>query len=583
MKKVLMVLFVVAIVAAAGVYFIMQKRGDIEPAAVLPSDVDVYVDMRNLDDEFTYAAQTKMGKVFTGIDYKKLLEISGMPKKDVAEALKQLDDAKKVLPILEQIFGECFTISYSSKSLLGVDLNNKATGIQGVLSGLTLVARPKVNTSVLSTIDSTFNNRYTVKKELYNKCEIKTVDLSSKEVPLSAYYTYTHGLLIASFSLETVKKCIDNAENPNAKTLIKSDMYKKMISKFKPGYYAFGYVDVNSIYSDIKKLADEQLKGKKQEVKDEINKQLETADSIYGNSSSVSFAEYRKGDEITSTVYSDLNMDKIDEFVKSQISSTLNISDTAKYTTADASIHSVSKFNFSEYYQFAMKLSQIDKQQIDMAKAQFKAILGVELETFLKAMGSTIGFDLGKIDGGGAYPVPNISIFVKLEDAKVVRAALDKILMSPMIPIKLKNEEYKGANLKTALLPPTIGVTPTIAYHGNMLFISSSSNYVKKMLDANGSGKSLANSAEFKRITSGEQDAISYSYVQGEKISETLKKVVDFVKGTPQAQIDKRTVYIIDNVVAPLVDALSMYKVASQIMVRDGNVIKVQSKILLQK
>jgi len=576
MKKVLLALIVIGAIAA-GVYMKFGTGVSLKPEQIISEDVTLFMDMQDLEGELEYFNQTKMGKVFNNINYKKLMtELKATPK-DIKEVEDAIADIKEYMPVVKQLLGEQVAVAFDSSAIKDTDFSNEKKAPQEALSGLTIILKPKMGAAALNLIMSNIPNDDVIATEEYKGRTIVTVEEDADDVKIKGFYTISNELLICTFSLDKAKECIDNADNAKAATLANSAEFKELSSKFKTGYKSFGYIKLGQFYKDIMGAIAKQTKDLSGMAKAQLDSQLAIANSVYGSYDTIAGAGYREGNVSTSSVITTLNKGDISPMVKCQLGSPQDIVASANYATDETSVHVVSSFNFAEYVKFLEDATKLPPQQSQMAKGQFKAMTNTSLDEFLKAFGSSIGFNLETVNTKGPFPIPNLTLFFKLESRKTIEGAINNLMAKGVVPVPLEDEKYGETSIKSVT---TRFATPSIGFHNDMMFISSSKDYLKAMVDAQKNNKTLAGTADFKKYTQQSQ-AISHVYIQGEQLSSALKSAVSFSKMSPKMKSSEST-YVIDSVVSPLVDSLSMYKLISQTTFKEGDDIKVESTAVIQ-
>ncbi|MBF0385279.1 MAG: DUF3352 domain-containing protein, partial [Candidatus Omnitrophica bacterium] len=147
------------------------------------------------------------------------------------------------------------------------------------------------------------------------------------------------------------------------------------------------------------------------------------------------------------------------------------------------------------------------KQKDEGKKAKgvedFESALGIDVEKeLIPSLGNELGGYLGDIDNTGLFPIPQLVIFIEVENQTVIEGLLTKFTQNPMFV--LQKEEYSGSTLNYVSIPISQSLKPSYAFVGKYLLIAVNNDSIKASIDVlNKKSESLLSNVGFKEIDRG--------------------------------------------------------------------------------
>jgi hypothetical protein len=209
MKRIFQALAVGLLIAGALSILVIQKDRVADPLAFLPADTLALVDVRQpaaLYDQFRHS---RLGKRFSAIRWGELLRQFGVSEEEAGAFQEEVDQLQGFLngPLFRELFARRVVLA-----LLPDASGSRALADQR--NSLVLIASPRHRTEVVELLAPLLpdNNQQVI--ETYQGFAIRTFHLADE---LEFAVVASDGLLIASLSAATVKRCLDlDLRQPNS-------------------------------------------------------------------------------------------------------------------------------------------------------------------------------------------------------------------------------------------------------------------------------------------------------------------------------------------------------------------------------
>ncbi|MDP8262256.1 MAG: DUF3352 domain-containing protein [Candidatus Ancaeobacter aquaticus] len=210
--------------------------------------------------------------------------------------------------------------------------------------------------------------------------------------------------------------------------------------------------------------------------------------------------------------------------------------------------------------------SNIAKQAPDQSKAITDALanaeqtMGMSIENDILAwIGDEIAYTFNEVNVEGVFPIPKMSLIVKVKDEEKARTFLRKLVdlvneralapaataaattaTAPPFQLNLEKTSYSGVEIDSIMVPLVgKGLSPGYAVIDGFLVISTSAATLEKMIDiSQKKGTSLTNDVNFKKVSSVVSGKVNQmGYINTEKIFDTAIDICNWVISFQQLNI----------------------------------------------
>ncbi len=549
MKRILYVSLCIAGVVVFG-FFFLQKSGitGLNPAGFLPEDVLVVIEQKNLYKKIQKFKESRLGKVLREIDYVQIAVDIGLPEEEVAFIRDLQDNTGNFIesPIFSELFGEeviCAFLQPKTNVLDELERNLE--------NSLVLIARPKHDAKVLEMIATFFAHDIRQTDIQYGKHIIHRYELDEGKVVAA---TRIGGLVVMALDERNIRSSLDRYDEKGRSLLNNEDYNELKNSLESPDLFAYSSLAL------LKKKIEELIVDENLPEKEELLHELETWNGWRAGA----YGAWQKPNKVTEKAVILFDKEKLHPYVREMVSivpeKNTEISMVAKDTLA---YYWTNTFNLQ--YLFKMYVTELgnDRSQIDALEKSVEQATGVALQKVIASIGHKIGFIVQKMNSEEFIPLPDFSIFLGLNDSKLTKDALEKMLLHWEIPFQ--SQKYRDVELFFWGMVPQAGMQPVVAFYDEHLFIASSVAMIKKIVDTAKDGNGLITNEDFKKVEHGLlEENNSTAYIQIGAIVEIVKELVSW-GGTMIAIQDRQVAHtskiLIDKLIHPFLDGLKMYSV----------------------
>jgi Protein of unknown function (DUF3352) len=557
MKKNILILIIAGLVAAGGAYFyyspLAVKQAPLE--VVLPGDTVSMVKICELTRQIERFKGDRMGQSLAKMDIPGIMNLLEISPEDQNQIFRFKEEIQNMLDSawFDILFGQEIALAVQPLSL---DLNKiEEFDIQELLDATVIVGRPRQPARVLESLNSMFSTQLDIQSQAYKQWEINQFTL---ENDLPVYYALADGLLIAGMSLDLVQRCLDQSLDA-ASSLLQSKAYKAHCADlFKAGETdLILYGDLRYLMDTAHKIVSTQAENKPDMVV--LKRQLEEMQGL----ETINLACYDDGGSL---VQSKL----VVSFDRSRMSPTLakafsvkpGDNPTLQYVPAKVLVYSwQNNLDLNLYWQKFLKSPEIGPEKVEQIKQEFSRNVGVELEQFLAAFGSQVGFLINDVNTNGMFPIPELALQLETFQPETVEQAIGNLVNQFGMP--LQKASYNGAEIMFVALPLGADLSPAYVCKDGFCTIAVNKRLLESMLDSPEKGN-LGDQKNFKEVDKGLSKAnnqISYMNVEGmiAKSYEVISWAMAWMAAT-QPDKGEKAQKVVELVVNPLLDGFSMFK-----------------------
>ncbi len=557
MKKNLLILIVVGLVAAGGAYFYFSpsavKLAPME--AVLPAETFSMIKVCELTRQIERFKADRMGQSLAKLDIPGIMNLIELSPEDQNQIIQIKKEIQNTLDSawFDILFGQEIALAVQPLSL---DFNKiDEFDIQQLLDAMVIVGRPRQPARVLESLNSMFTTQLEIQSQVYKQWEIKQFTL---ENDLPVYYALADGLLIAGMSVALVQRCLDQSLDA-ASSLLQSKAYNAHCADlFKAGetdLILFG--DLHYLLNTAQRAVSVQAEKEPDMVV--LKRQLEEMQGI----ETVNLACYDNGGSLVqSKVVVSFDPSRLSPALAEAFSVKPGDNPTLKYAPAEVLVYSwQNNLDLNFYWQEFLKNPEISPEKAEQIKQEFSRNVGVELEQFLAAFGSQVGFLINDVNTNGMFPIPELALLVETRQPETVEQAIRNLANQFGMP--LQKASHNGAEIKFVALPLGADLSPAYMCKNGFCTIAVNKRLLESMLDSPEKGD-LRGHANFKAVDKGlaaANNQISYLNVEG-----MIAKSRDIISwgmawmGATQPDKGEKAQKVVELVLNPLLDGFSMYK-----------------------
>lgn len=500
MKKIIVVLLLVASVAAGVTFYLQTQEKGQSVESILPKGALVYVHLNDVEGNLQQMASMPFWKALSNINYDLLMQKNIIPSQQrmVLELVKTQLSQVSSNPMVKKLFGKEVALAVY---LPDQDLKAMARQMKGfnpvvveeLLSGIFLVTRmdPDVQfAEVLTRSFSQYGANVTQGETEYKGEIIRTITVSNVGMKLS--FVRFGDLLVFGVGDKAARLSIDVFRG--SPSLADDPQFEEARSSFLDPSAAVGYFDFETALSLIA---------------DQVGKFAGSgADEVFAKMAGLEkFAfsfQMAPVMKINSTIL--MNTEKLDPEHASIYTCPSEVNTTINFVPKDVlGYHWTNCFDLN-YYWREVKKEVIEGRNAAPKIDELQQKIGFDIERdILPAFGDEIGGYISDILVGGIFPIPKIALFIEIKDMRKAQRLLDRGLNQAIAMIQ--EETHGGVPLKYIALPFGENIQPGYCFLGDYLLVATSRQLLKSSIDASGNNSlSLTANPAFKEINFGLTD-----------------------------------------------------------------------------
>ena len=507
MKKItFIILAIVLFLLLGGVVFYKIKIAKLPIENILPEGAIAYLRISDIEKSVDEFKTTRLWRNIKSIDVEMLMEKSGLSQEEI-EQYRNFN-SKFFTSIAElflnKYFGREVAVAlYPTK----IDAIGPDTALD-VASDFILVTRLKPGAEFLEFISKLFNKfgqKVQIEYEKYKDREITIVKLNNK---LDIAYVKVRDLLVIGFGKKAAYSCLD-VFTKNRTSLSRDKDYISTMSKLPRAARSVAYGNSELFFSEIKQLLNKIFESQQvtAQQKAEILKPFDKLEGF----KTAGFASIPGKISKDKTIWF-FDKSKMDPFIAELYSLRPQKNTSINFVPKNIIGYQWSCFNPKStwsYYKEALSEKPKGIQQgpsfADII-ADFESEFGMSIEKdIIPALGNEIGGILSDINLGGPVPLPEVILFVKVNDKSVVENAMNTLTEKNNFPTQ--SEIYNDINIEYVTLPFGTTFQPAYCFLGDYFLISTGRKPLKESIDTlAGQSASLMANEDFKAINFGLTD-----------------------------------------------------------------------------
>ena len=553
MKKSLVAIVIVVLLAIGSWYYLKPRHVRVIPADLLPHDTLLLVDLIDLEKGIDDFKKGKFGQKLKEIDLAKVMLELEVPK-DVIEKYKKIESSVSSAIdslLFKELFGQETAIA-----VLPIKIDHpKLEELKKALRSIVLISRPKHNADFTE-----FITRYLAKGsegqvEVYGDYEIKNLNLDND---LSIYYSLADGLLIASFDSLSIKNCIhfkanqkeSLAENKNYRDLrhkLVSTSIRSFVYNNTEKFCDYMLIIARSINPDGMKPAD-----------------IERSLAPFKGIKAVGYAAYDDGSDLLHdkalVLFDKCKMEpdyaKAYSFKPGENKTIQMVpEDTICYYWTNT-MDTESLFNI-----FSEKMFPDDKAR-ESKEAEFQKEFGSSLDEIFQALGNQFGIILTDVDMGGPIPIPKLTILFEVKNQETLVKFFESAIQKE--GIGLEKEKFENVEINNIALPPGLGIQPSYVFYKGFCMVSVDRQMIKDMINVSNNGQGIIANVDFQNVNKGltgkNNDIV---FIKFDDLIDEIKELWEWQFSnitSKNKDTGAKCKIITDGVIYPFLDGLKMYK-----------------------
>jgi hypothetical protein len=511
MKKVLLVVVLVVLVLVA--FLIRPNKSDNSVYSVLPANLLMSCNMADLNGE---------------IDF---INSFGFCEGDVlAPVFEECDDNERmVVELMLDVLGDDFVLAYKKGKLEEKVAADEEIVIQDVLENIIMASKPAKQVSV-SFIESTLSSfvEGTVVTE-YGNTTINTVGFKDCEEPVFMSYCIVDGIVVATFSLETLQQSIDLATGKVKDNFTQTKLYTKLMDGAKESdvfAMAVNMADfMDSYIGTLDALVSSEMMEDQNDSVEGLQNQMDVFKDMYdGLGYSVGYIG-RTDTEFYTRSCGDFDKKKLNDFYKSIFAADNSVSDMTKFHVKDPVIAYAVNIGLQEY--ISLMLETLPEEQVAEVKSSFEDETNVDFDTLVGCMGNGISFGMDEFEYTTMIPNVSFRMMVGLSSKHdELMPTLETI--SAMSPMPLNKKNIADTEVMCAGIPMTV-LEPGFAVKNDKLLFATSLDVMSELIKGVKADKSLASNVKFNEFV-GNDDLFGWYYVDISKVIDAASNMYGMFK-----------------------------------------------------
>lgn len=570
MKKLIIVVFL-ALLVVAGLYIYLPET-DVERSyrEFIPDDVLAVVTQYELEKRIDEFKTSPLGTALDNLEYELIARELNIPAEDLESFLEAKQQAENVTDnsLFKALFGAEVTCA-----LMPFTYRSNVPMQEQLLDNLLIISRPKHGAKLVDFASWIDFSTQTVSKRRYGSHTITRYDLEDGR-RISGIRK--GDLLVMSFNETVLTKGLD-VHDKDALGLDGVEDYSNHIDRFT-GATLIAYTNFQNITDLIDTAAQHSMAEDASITYDK--------DAISGYRTGL-FGAWRHDDRIIDRAIITISPENLDELKRDRLQadprepvSYQNVgSDTILY-------HWTNQFNSSYLMEIAGASEFEPGKQENHPLQQIQTISGLSVEQIAGLFTGDLTFTVNELENDQLVPLPQFLLELGISDMEQLRSSVDRAIEYFSIPVRRKRIGEEGELVTWGGIVGIGSVLPAFAFHGDSLIISSNRERIRMFISDGGEKESLSEKDVFNSVSEELlKPSNTVTFVEFSKVADTLKEMASW-GGTMIAikdrELARKSKILIDELVNPVLDGLSMYKViASRKFIEDG-IINFESQTILE-
>ncbi len=552
MKKVVILIVVLGLVAIGTSYFLKTAHKEVKPAKLLPADTLLMVELVNLEKSIDGFKSGKLGQKLKEIDLTGVMQNLEVPVNTIEEYEKTKSAVLSTLDsmLFKELFGQETVLA-----VLPLKIDNLTPeGLKKALGSLVLISRPKSSAELVEFVSRILAKNLKFQTEVYAGYEIKSFELDSD---ITVHYSLADGLLVATLDRQAIITCLDLRKNQQP-SLDQNKYYQNLRSKLaSSGTKTF-------VYNNTKKMYESILNISRLIIKEEEFSDTERSLAAFKGFKAIGYASYDDGSDLLQ----DRTLVMIDKKGLEPVYAKAYCSEPGKNKTLqivpDNTLiyYWANNMYLKSFWDIYSENQYLNDEEKESMKTSLEKETGVSFDEALQAFGNQFGIILTDINTGGLFPIPELTFFVEIANQDTVAKLIDSVTQkSGMV---LQKEEFNDIKTNYIMLPFGNDVQPAYAFFNGFCLISINHQLIKDMISTYKNGDNITTDKDFLAVNKGLTDKNNnIMFVKIDQLIDKIKELVIFGRNMivlkDQGEAEKAAI-VISGIIDPVLDGLKMYR-----------------------
>ncbi len=552
MKKVIIFIVVLGLVAIGTFYLLKPAHKEVKPAKLLPADTLLMVELVNLEKSIDGFKSGKLGQKLNEIDLTGVMQNLEVPIKAIEKYEKTKSAVLSTLDsmLFKELFGQETVLA-----VLPLKIDHLTPEcLKKALGSLVLISRPKSSAELVEFVSRIFAKNLKFQTEVYGGYEIKSFEL---DYDITVHYSLADGLLVATLDRQAIKKCLDLRKNRQP-SLDQNEYYQNLRSKLASSRTkAFVYNNTKKMYESILNIS--RLIIKKEEFSD-----TERSLAVFKGLKAIGYASYDDGsDLLQSRTLVMINKKGLEPVYAEAYCSKPGENKTLQIVPDNTLVYYwANNLYLKSLWDIYIENQYLNDEEKESMKTSLEKETGVSFDEIFQAFGNQFGLILTDINTGGPFPIPKLTFFVETANQDTVAKLMDSVTQkSGMV---LQKEEFNDIKINYIMLPFGNDVQPAYAFFNGFCIVSINNQLIKNIISTCKNGDNITTDKNFLAVNKGLTDKNNnIMFIKFDQLIDKIKELVIFGKNTivlkNQGEAEKAAI-VISGVINPALDGLKMYR-----------------------
>lgn len=565
MKKYIIAVLVLTLVGgAAAWYYLRPPASRLAPSRVLPQSTLLAVELVNLEQTMDRLRKGTLAQKLRSIDVPEVMAALDFPPEKIEDFEKGIEAFLSTVksPLFRELFGQKVALA-----LLPPDEAATPAGpLSQLMDSAVLVSRPRHRADLVELLTQAFTKNLQCATQRYGDHEIKSLAF---EDGFTLHYAQVEDLLVASCSLPRLHSCLDLTK-PGTVTLAAlpsyCDLSTRLAGPTLRGSCFLNMERVSAMCSDLTLPQENRLATTVPKALALAKAFLAVGAGIYDDGTTL-----LRSRAIALTTQDHAEMLRPIFGAEPQENRTL-----AMATPQPLFYHWGNSLDLQALCSAAFAppatTSGIDRTP---SQEEFEHKTGVQLKDLLAAFGNQYALLITSLGAGGPFPIPSISLMLKVVDEAAARRVMDSLVQQSRLPVKKKI--HGGIEITYLNLPFGKVLQPAYAFLNGFCVVSLSRTLLKDMITALQSTKGITTDSDFRLVTapfSGNGNSLTFIRVASGAAE--LQEIMEWVRGI-MALRDPNTApsaaALIDGLINPVLECMKeIQAIGSRTVVRQNEI-----------
>ncbi len=551
MKKIIVLVIGVVLLAGAGVLFFSHRGGKIAIENVLPAKPVFYIRATDVSRRVESFESTKLFQELKSIDFKKIASRFGLPPEGVTEAEQRLNQvfSAENIRLMKILFGREIAVAvYTDETLKNSQPKNPAEVkkiLEQLLGNIFIVTRAASDATAAETVFKFvggFSKDFKTSMARYNGHTVNSV--TDKDGAVVLVYVRIKDVFVLGTNDKAAKSAIDVFEKKQ-KALSSDEDFVARAKSLPAAADTVGFFDIRPIYTLLNaQIAEMDKSPAGQMYSQQFSDQLKQIQGL----NVLTFAN-TTSDVLTGKAFLYFDKTKLDRAAGIYYRCAPDDNHSAKFVPWDALFYEWSTcldfpLMWTQYKEQLTLQANASGRPLDVGKmvSGYEQMLGLSIDgDILPALGKEFGIYLTDVDTTGNFPIPKLVAFVQTTSRDKMNGVLNKLLgLQPNL--QPQEEKYNGELIRYISIPFAESFKVSYTFVDNYLLLATNVDILKASLDAVKSpDKSIAVNRAFQ-ANDGKKNSVFF--VQIDSLLAKANGIFDWAGNMTKESQDQRQAFI---------------------------------------